>query len=516
MGKRKIVFKVIAILLPLLLLLLVEGLLRLFGYGHDTSLFIKDPDDAAYYVMNRYASSIYFSDTANATKGNIERMPVRKPPGALRIFVLGESTTAGYPYMHNGSFHRWLQYRLMHSLPEREVEVINVSLTAVNSYTVLGFGRQVLDYAPDAILVYTGHNEYYGALGVGSTSRIGGSRSLVRTILWLRRWRLVQWMQAVVRSFGPAKEVDTRENLMQRMAEKQTIPYGSADYYAGIRQFGENMDAFCRLCKDQGVPLFLSELVSNERDQAPLISAKGSSGADEEFRLGEAAYVAGQYAEAKRAFVRAKELDLLRFRAPDTLNAIIRTLCRTYAGDVHLVEARSLFEAHSPHGILGRETLLEHVHPNLYGYALLSEAFYTSMKGAGLLAGVVEEMPLDTLLQRMPVTRVDSFYGVYTIMMLKMRWPFHDTIPAGYVRGNSPEEKLAGALAVGRIGWLDAIDQLFKYRLKINDPRGALQAVEAVMLEHPENRTYLEYCSRLSFEAGYPKDGLLYQKMLRR
>ena len=60
------------------------------------------------------------------------------------------------------------------------------------------------------------------------------------------------------------------------------------------------------------------------------------------------------------------------------------------------------------------------------------------------------------------------------------------------------------------------MDQLFKYRLQINDRRGALQAAEAVMLEHPENRTYLEYCSRLSFEAGYPTDGLLYLKMLRR
>jgi hypothetical protein len=515
MGKRKIIFKAVAILLPLLFLLLVEGLLRLFGYGQSAALFVRDPDDAAYYVMNPSASSIYFSDAANATKGNIERFPMRKPAGALRIFVLGESTTAGYPYMHNGSFHRWLQYRLMHSYPDREVEVINISLTAVNSYTVLGFGRQVMDYEPDAILVYTGHNEYYGALGVGSTSRIGGSRSLVKIILWLRRWRLVQLIQGLVRSFQAAPAIDTRENLMQRMAEKQTISYGSADYYAGIRQFGENVDAFCRLCSDHRVPLFLSTLVSNERDQAPLISAKGGPGADEEFRLGEAAYAAGRYMEAKRAFVRAKELDLLRFRAPDTLNAIIRTLCRTYEGDVHLVDARSLFEAHSPHGILGKETLLEHVHPNLYGYALLSEAFYTSMKGAGILAGETGGMSLDTLLQRMPVTRVDSFYGVYTIMMLKMRWPFHDTIPAGYVRGSSPEEKLAGALAVGRISWLDAMDQLFKYRLKINDRRGALQAVEAVMLEHPENRTYLEYCSRLSFEAGYPREGAFYLQKMR-
>jgi lysophospholipase L1-like esterase len=522
-------FKAGAILLPVLLLLCAELVLRVFDYGHDTSLFVRDPDDASFYVMNPFASSIYFSDTVNATKGNIERFPVKKAPGALRIFVLGESTTAGYPYMHNGSFHRWLQYRLLHTFPDKEIEIINVSLTAVNSYTVLGFGRQVLDYQPDAVLVYAGHNEYYGALGVGSTSRIGGSRSLVRAMLWLRRFRLVQLLEGGIRYFRSSRSgssVDTRENLMQRMAAEQTIPYGSPAYYAGVRQFRENMDALCRLYRDRRVPVFMSTLVSNERDQAPMIGGGSAVGreseaggdpgtADAQFRLGDSLYGVGDYVRAKAAFVQAKELDLLRFRAPDTLNVIIRQLCESYREGVHLVDGRSVFEAHSPHGILGRETLLEHVHPNLYGYALLSEAFYRSMKEAGILQGAAD-MTLDTLLRRMPVTRVDSLYGAYQVMMLKTRWPFHEVIPAGYVRGNSLEEQLAGALAVGRISWLDAMDQLFKYRLRTGDRRGALQAAEAVMLEHPENATYLAYCGRLSFEAGYPGEGVAYFKKLYR
>ena len=530
-------FKAGAILLPVLLLVLLEGLLRLFGYGHDTGLFVKDPDNDAYFVMNPYASSLYFSDTVNATKGNIERFPVEKAPGTLRIFVLGESTTAGYPYMHNGSFHRWLQYRLLHSYSDRDVEIVNVSLTAVNSYTVLGFGRQVLDYQPDAVLVYTGHNEYYGALGVGSTSRVAGSRALIQTVLWLRRWRLVQLVEAGIRRVrsgggagsGSDDPVDTRENLMQRMAAKQMIPYGSAAFGAGVRQFRENMEALCRLFSDHRVPVFLSTLVSNEKDQPPMISAAagaaatggagtegGAGTADEWYRRGDSAYQSGWFVRAKQDYVQAKELDLLRFRAPDTLNAIIRELCRRDSGEVHLVDAYALFEANSPHGILGRETLLEYVHPNLYGYALLSEAFYQSMKTTGVLRGMEREMPLDTLLLRMPVTRVDSLNGVYQIMMLKTRWPFHEPIPAGYVRGNSVEEKLAGALAVGRISWLDAMDQLFKYHLQNHDPKGALQAAEAVMLEHPENVTYLAYCGRLSFEAGYREESIDYFKKLDR
>ena len=115
--------------------------------------------------MNDYASDKFFSDTANATKGNHEIFAVDKAPNTFRIFVLGESTTIGYPYFHNGSFHRWLQYRLARMYPERNFEIINLSLTAVNSYTVLDFGKQLAQYQPDAVLIYAGHKRILWRFG---------------------------------------------------------------------------------------------------------------------------------------------------------------------------------------------------------------------------------------------------------------------------------------------------------------------------------------------------------------
>src|SRR5579872_6562708 len=185
-------FRIIVILLPFLLLLALEGALRLFHYGYDTSLFIEAPGNGDYLVLNPTASRRYFTDAGNATTGNREPFRKVKEAGTLRIFVLGESTTIGYPYFHNGSFHRWLQYRLNRSFPDKKLEIVNLSLTAVNSYTVLGFARDLVRYEPDAVLIYTGHNEYYGALGVGSTNRLGGSPWLVETLLWLRQLRCVQ------------------------------------------------------------------------------------------------------------------------------------------------------------------------------------------------------------------------------------------------------------------------------------------------------------------------------------
>ena len=497
----------IAILLPVFLLAVIELLLRCFGYGHDTSLFIRYPDDPRYWVMNKYASERYFSDTVNETKGGIEPFLVEKPAGTFRIFVLGESTTAGYPYFHNGSFHRWLQFRLMHEYPGLHFELINVSLTAVNSYTVLDFGRQVLAYQPDAVLVYTGHNEYYGALGVGSTSHIANSRWLVQTILWLRRLRLVQLLGRAWSGLrGGAPAPDQRENLMQRMAADQQIAYGSPAYQAGIRQFRENMEELCRITRGKGVPVFLSTLVSNEKDQRPL------AGGDAVFVLGDSASRAGDYVTAKRFYIKAREQDLLRFRAPEAMNDVIRQLAASYS-NVHLVDALGRFERASPNGILGQETLLEHVHPNLYGYALLSDAFYTSMAGAHLFSTPpADSLAFDSLLVRMPVTAVDSLNGVYTILMLKSRWPFNEPIPRDFKRGNSVPEQLAGGLAVGRIGWTEALNELYTLSMRTGDKKTALKAVEALFLDRPIHTRYALYAGRLCFEAGDTSDAVFYFK----
>jgi len=138
--KRIMLFKGISIILvPFIIICLIEFGLRLFHYGNNLNLFIDYNADKDYLVFNPDASKRYFTDESFATTGNHELFKKKKDKNTIRIFVLGESTTIGYPYFHNGSFHRWLQYRLEHNFPDKNFEIINLSLTAVNSYTVLGF-----------------------------------------------------------------------------------------------------------------------------------------------------------------------------------------------------------------------------------------------------------------------------------------------------------------------------------------------------------------------------------------
>lgn len=514
--RQTLVFSLIMVMLPLLLLALIEALLRLVGYGQDYRLFVEDPRDENYWVMNPYAGEKFFMAQENATIGNAEPFLKQKPSDTYRLFVLGASTAVGYPYLHNGSFHRWLQYRLMHTFPEKNFEIINVSLTAVSTYTVRDFAKTLVDYQPDAVLIYAGHNEYYGALGVGSTSNLGQNPALVHLILYLRDFRLMQLItHAVTRlkaSFSP--DIDLGENLMKRMAAQQAIPYPSELYESGLHQFEVNIRDVLETFQAHEVPVLISSLASNEKDLPPFISDTTAEAASaiHHYQLGQQTYAQQDFQEAKQQYQAAKELDLLRFRAPEKINEIIRTLAEQY-DQVHLVEGRTVLANHSPHGILGQETLLEHVHPNLYGYALLSEAFYQAMKRKKMVAPVWKDtLSFAALRQQMPITAVDSLKGAYEIMILKEGWPFNQPMPPETATEKTLEEKLAGALVVRQISWGEAMNQLLNHYLTIKDQRRTLLVTEALILEYPYQTSLWQQAGKLSMNLNRNERAVFYLK----
>ena len=517
-NKKLRVFKGIAIMLPFVLFALLEISFRLIGVGHDVSLFQEDKDNKDFLVMNPYASRKFFSDPLNATIGNHELFRKKKTANTFRIYVLGESTTIGYPYMHNGSFHRWLQYRLMHTYPEINFEIINVSLTAVNSYTVLEFGKDILHYQPDAVLVYTGHNEYYGALGVGSTSHVTNNSFIISAILRLREFRVAQVIEksilAVKKAFT-GKELDVRETLMKRMASDQYIAFNSEIFKNGVVQFETNINKLCCLYSEKKIPVFISNLVSNERDIQPFVSENTdtTNSAEYYYKSASKVYENGNFHKAKSLFVKAKELDMLRFRAPEAMNAVINAVTKKYPG-IFLVDTKNIFEQHSPHQIPGNSTLLEHVHPNLYGYALMSDAFYNALDLHNLPAKIKnQEISFSRLLQEMPVTTVDSLYGEYDVRQLKKSWPFSDTDSQHFKTPGSEEEKIAETLVSKKISWNDAMDQLMSYYLRINNHKTAQKVAEAVALEYPYDFTLNVYAGKFCMEQkDYEKSIVYFQK----
>jgi hypothetical protein len=86
--------------------------------------------------------------------------PLERPAGGLRVFVLGGSAAAGWPY-HLGetNLSALLQAKLRALYPGRPVEVFNMAAGTYGSHRVKLILEEVVRYQPDAILLYNGNNE---------------------------------------------------------------------------------------------------------------------------------------------------------------------------------------------------------------------------------------------------------------------------------------------------------------------------------------------------------------------
>ena len=516
--KKTTFFKIGSVLFSLLLIVLLEVILRVSGFGTDYPLFIEANDQPEYLVMNPEISKKYFSNTKDATSGYQELFKKKKDAQTFRIFVLGASTGIGYPYRYNGPFHRWLQYSLGVTYPDKNFEIINLSLTAINTYTLLDFTKEMVSYEPNAVLIYAGHNEYYGALGVGSINSIGKSPWLVNLSLSLRKYRLVQLFSnslAGLKSWGNS-EKSNPETLMKKMVGDQQIPYKSKLYDEGIYQFKSNLEDMLSLLHKKSIPTFISTLVSNEKDLPPFISdsTNQNKSASYQYQLGKQKYAASEFSAAKEKFLLAKEYDLLRFRAPTSMNKIIKEITNTYP-NIYLVDTYEKFGKANQDGIIGHETLLEHVHPNLKGYSLLAHSFYTSLINQNMFKETASEKILswNDLWQRMPITKIDSLQGALEIATLKKGWPFYQPMPKIDRENLSVPEKLTGQMAIQQLSWEQAMDKLYQYSVQQKDYETAFKVVEGITLQYPNEPQYFIKAAALALQYDKTKEaGYLYRR----
>lgn len=512
------------ILSPLILLGMLEVGLRVVGYGDDYPLFVPVEGSEGYLFQNRDVARRYFVNLETIPTSLLDFFPVFKHPGTFRIFVQGGSSAAGFPFYYGGAFSRMLEQRLAQTYPDRRIEVINTSMAAINSFTLLDLQPEIIERNPDAILIYAGHNEYYGALGVGSSESFGRAPWLKRLYLRMREFRTVQGLRELLAKgvglFGRKAGEIPNWTMMSQMVGEQQIPFESDLYHAGLRQFESNLSKILAGYRDHGIPVFVSTLASNEGDHRPFIgepegqalnayvegmralgegdldAARGhfrrsisldSLAADPWFALGKIAQQEGRFDEAREAFLKAKDRDELRFRAPEAMNQIIREVADRFGATV--VDAQRALAARSPGGIIGDNLMTEHLHPNVDGYFGIADAFYDALVASRLI-GVDANRVADADARReILLTPVDSMAGMLRIRKLKRSWPFQ---PPGVVdrsldtlRARNPVEQIAIDLTNDRVNWLQANEALRTYYEQQGNLHRALQAALAQIQEFP-------------------------------
>ena len=429
--KHPFYFYLILITIPIVFFILFESGLRIFSYGFNNEQWIEVSEGKL--ILNPEIARRYFHKTQSLPYSNQEVFDAVRHKNTFRIFVLGESSAAGFPFAPLGSFSRYLQQRLELVYPKSKLEVVNLGITAVNSYTIRDLFPGVLEMAPDLIIIYTGHNGSYGALGVGSMESFGTSRNIINLGLWLSRFKTFEFLTDIIRTISnwisPSNAVDRDATLMAKMVSEKQIIYKSELYEDGIEQFRNNMHEILELAKEKNVKVLLSTLTSNTLDQEPIVSLKTENypPAKEIFEKAKQELLYGRISTADSLFTYAKELDALRFRAPEEINNIIREYSIEFG--FPFVDIDSVLRSKSPYRIVGDNLMTDHLHPTLEGYQLMGNAFFESMKFNGYLPDTepiqLSDEQQDSLTKANFIfSRLDSIQASYRITALKNKWPF--------------------------------------------------------------------------------------------
>jgi tetratricopeptide (TPR) repeat protein len=335
-------------------------------------------------------------------------VPTGKAPKTFRIFVFGESAAYGDPDPAYG-FSRYLEVMLRDRFPAMRFEVINVSATAINSHVLLPMARELADHQPDLFIIYAGNNEVVGPFGPGTVlTRQGLSLPVIRASIEVRRTRIGQLLANLTSSGEKPQEWHGMEMFLDKQVREDS-PLLKAVY----GNFRENLEDMVRAGRNSGARVVISTVATNLKDCAPFASAhrdglapnelQAWSGlmqqgarldaesnyrgalemylaaskiddqfAELQFRIARDLWQSGDYDGARQRFIRAQDLDTLRFRADSRINETIRAVATASGAD--LVDAELIFDVQSAHNVSGTEFLYEHVHLNPQGNYLLATA----------------------------------------------------------------------------------------------------------------------------------------------
>jgi tetratricopeptide (TPR) repeat protein len=467
-ARRRFWFRWVSVLaVPLLILGAMEGMLRGIGYGDPTSFFVPATvgDQKVMVENGRFGVRFFPAELVRRPPPTV--MSVRKPAGAVRIFLFGESAALGDPNPAYG-VGRYLEVLLRERYPGRSFEVVCVAMTAINSHAVLSIARECARHDGDIWVVYMGNNEMVGPFGAATVfGPQTPSLGFIRATLAIKSTRTGQALAALINSLRGPTEMPPSWGGMQMFLDQQVPP---DDPRRGVvhASFERNLDDLVRVGIKSGAQVILSTVAVNLRDCAPFASMHGrglsESGQEQweelfeqaaafhqaeewneatrwyrataalddqhaelAFRLGLSELGREHGEDARTAFQQAVDLDTLPFRADSLMNSVIRSTAERYRDQgVLLVDAEELLAAQVPWGVPGHETFYEHVHLTLEGnYQLalaLAQAIEPSLPAPLREGRRGDWASAEVSAQRLGLTEWNRA-GIYEEMLLRLSEP---------------------------------------------------------------------------------------------
>ncbi|HMO51362.1 MAG TPA: tetratricopeptide repeat protein [Kiritimatiellia bacterium] len=387
MSGSKIRYRLaLAILAPLLALAALEGLLALTGRFEPHRLLVPvDEGGQRFYAANpEYGRR--FLPRWNIPMPSPLWVRAEKPPGVKRVLLLGESAAAGFPHPEF-NLARCLEQVWAFYHPHQQIEVINLTMVAVNFHILRLFADEAWKLNPDAVILYAGHNEAIGPYGPASVlGRATSSRRVIQANLWVRNTRIGRAMEAVrEKASGGRTRARARWGGLDEFGEVR-IPNDHPRLNTMAEHTRENVRDVLRGAMRRGIPALVCLPGVNLTDWPPLESApeamddttalaawrrgdaRQMTSAWQAYRLASQHADFGDWETAWPLYRRAVDLDLHRFRADTRVREALTLAARDFAGPrVLLMDVDRRLHEENPLFVTDREYFCEHVHLTLAG-----------------------------------------------------------------------------------------------------------------------------------------------------
>jgi Flp pilus assembly protein TadD len=444
--RQRLLLVALGLALAVVALAVLEGALRLAGVGRGALYddpFVGFAPGSDLFEPQRLpdGTPVWATRPEKLAFFNEQRFLAEKPADGYRVFTLGGSTTYGSPYDDHVSFGRWLERYLAAADPSRRWEVVNAGAQSYASYRVALLMQELVRYQPDLFVVYTGHNEF---LEERSYAHIEGQNPLLkRARMTLARFRFAALARQAWQRASGGTEPDGEPGRGDAADEPTLAPEVAArlDGWTGldlyerddelalgvVAHFEESLARMVDVARDHGAAIVFVEPVENlkdfspfksqptdglaaaVRDQAAALAAAGRArlaagdaaaalaaldeaarldprNAELHFRRGRALFALGRFAEARVAFVTAKDEDVAPLRATEPIHAAIRRVAAER--DVPLIDLPGLLHAESRrlrgHDLVGDEVMLDHVHPDVPVHDLVARQLLEHLVDAGI------------------------------------------------------------------------------------------------------------------------------------
>ncbi len=477
-GWRLWLFRTLAVFLaPAVCLLLIEGVLRLVGYGNPSGFTIRAKVGDKEYIQSNPRFTRRFFPIRHAREPIPFSLSAKKEPGTCRIFVLGGSAALGDPQPAVGMW-RVLQVMLEDRYPGIRFEVVNAAVTAINSHVVLPIVRDCTRLEPDLFVVYLGNNEVVGPYGAGTVfAPLRSNLSLIRAAIMLKGTRLGQMLGGIGKILRTDPSADAQKWRGMEMFLNNSVAASDRRLETVYSHYERNLIDIRRAAQKAPIPIVFSTVAVNLKDSPPFGSAHSTDltpaelnqwekhyaegvslekedkfaqaleeymkaeaidgeYADLQFRMARCCWGLGDFSESRSRYVSSLDLDTLRFRAVPKINSVIR-LCgaeKTKEG-VFLADSERAIEMEGGHGVPGREFFHDHVHLNFPATCIVSRAIFGEIQKA--LPDWVRRhdsqrpvLSLEECKRRVPCTEWNRFIGTQITVEKMRELPFTGQIDA--------------------------------------------------------------------------------------